>query len=281
MAHRAAGSALWAEAWRTQPAGGPAILGGEYDPDVIEAAYRNGYFPMVQDPSWRVRFRGRVPRPRVPVLPGSADPYELTWWAPPVRPVIIRSTVRAGRRLRQTLRTCGWSSTVNQDFAGVVRRCGPGRGESTWLSEKLVRGYLELHERGVSHSVEIWERDELVAGAFGSVIGGVFCGDSAFRTRDYAAKVAILDLCQRFMDAGVVLVDCQDHRNGLDSIGSVLVGFDDYREVLRRTTDWRPTPAVDPRPVARLVDWLQGGNAHAAAHAQVQAKGARKGEGDR
>jgi Leu/Phe-tRNA-protein transferase len=148
MTHRAAGSSLWDTAWRTQPAGGPAILGGDYDPDVIEAAYRNGYFPMVQPASWRERFRRRVPRPRVPVLPGRADPYELTWWAPPVRPVIIRSTVRAGRRLRQTLRRCGWTSTANHDFAGVLRRCGPERGESTWLSEKLIGGYLELH-RGV------------------------------------------------------------------------------------------------------------------------------------
>lgn len=257
MTHGAAGSSLWETAWRTQPPGGPAILGGDYDPDVVEAAYRNGYFPMVQQVSWRQRFRRRVPRARVPVLPGSADPYELTWWAPLVRPVIIRSTVRAGRRLRQTLRGCGWTSTMNQDFAGVLRRCGPERGESTWLSENLVNAFLQLHERGVSHSVEVWDGDELIAGAFGSVIGGVFCGDSAFRTRDYAAKIAILDLCQRVMDAGIVMVDCQDNQNGLNSIGSVPIGFDNYREVLRRTTHWRPVPEADRRPVSRLLDWVR------------------------
>jgi leucyl/phenylalanyl-tRNA--protein transferase len=250
MTHRAAGSRLWRTAWRTQPPGGPAIVGGDYDPDVLEAAYRHGYFPMAQEPGWS------VPHPRVPVLPGSADPDELTWWAPRIRPVITRSTVRAGRRLRQVLRTSGWTSTMNRDFAGVVRRCGPGRGESTWLSEELAGAYRALHARGVSHSVEIWAGDTLVAGAFGSVIGGVFCGDSAFRTRDHAAKVAILDLCQRVMEAGVVLVDCQDHRNGLDSIGSVLIGFDDYREILRRTEHWRPVPPGESRPVSRLVDWV-------------------------
>jgi leucyl/phenylalanyl-tRNA---protein transferase len=255
--HRAARSPLWETAWRTQPVGGPAILGGDYDPDVLEAAYRNGYFPMVQHLSWRHRFRRRVPRPRLPVLPGSVDPYELTWWAPLVRPVIIRSTVRAGRRLRQTLRRSGWTSTMNRDFAGVLRRCGPERGESTWLSQKLVRAYVALRERGVSHSVEVWEGEELVGGAFGSVIGGVFCGDSAFRTRDNAAKVAVLDLCQRLMEAGVVMVDCQDDRNGLETIGSVPIGFDDYRTILRRTRDWRPMPADERRPVDRLVDWVR------------------------
>lgn len=257
MTHPAAVSPLWETAWKTQPPGGPAILGGDYDPDVIEAAYRNGYFPMVQQSSWRDRFRRRVPRPRVPVLPGAADPYELTWWAPPVRPVIIRSTVRAGRRLRQALRRCGWTSTMNRDFAGVLRRCGPARGEPTWLGQRLVDAYLGLHERGISHSLEVWEGDELIAGAFGSIIGGVFCGDSAFRTRDHAAKVAILDLCQRVMDAGVLVVDCQDDRNGLAAIGSVIVGFDDYRDVLRRTAHWRPVPAEDRRSVGRLIDWLQ------------------------
>ena len=145
---------------------------------------------------------------------------------------------------------------MNRDFAGVLRRCGPERGEATWLSEKLVGAYEELHDRGVSHSIEVWDGDELVAGAFGSVIGGVFCGDSAFRTRDYAAKVAILDLCERLMTAGVVLVDCQDPRNGLDSIGSVPIGIDDYREILRRTRDWQPVPPEDRRPVGRLVDWV-------------------------
>ena len=257
MAHRAAESSLWETAWRTQPAGGPAILGGDYDPDVLEAAYRHGYFPMVQDRPWQRGFRQRVPRPRVPVLPGSVNPYELTWWAPSMRPVIVRSTVRAGRRLRQTLRRSGWTSTMNQDFVGVLRRCGPERGESTWLSARLVEAYVALHRRGVSHSVEVWDGDNLIAGAFGSIIGGVFCGDSAFRTCDYGAKVAVLDLCQRFLDAGGVMVDCQDHRNGLDSIGSVIVGIGDYRELLRRTAHWQPVPAEDPQPVERLVDWLQ------------------------
>lgn len=256
--HPATLSALWHTAWRTQPPGGPAILGGDYDPDVLETAYRNGYFPMVQERP-RTRILRRAARPRVPVLPGSADPEELTWWAPVVRPVILRRTVRAGRRLRQTLRRCGWTSTMNRDFEGVVRRCGPARGESTWLSEKLARAYIALHERGVSHSVEVWDGDELVAGAFGSIIGGVFCGDSAFRTRDYGAKVAILDLCQRVMDAGVVMVDCQDDRNGLDSIGSVLIAITDYREVLRRTSHWCPALPTDRQPVSRLVDWLAAG----------------------
>ncbi len=146
---------------------------------------------------------------------------------------------------------------MNRSFAEVLRRCGPARGESTWLSEKLIEAYLGLHERGVSHSIEVWEGDELVAGAFGSIIGGVFCGDSAFRTRDYGAKLAILDLCQRLMEAGVVLVDCQDHRNGLDSIGSVLVGFDDYRTILHRTAHWNPVPVGQSLPLARLLDWLQ------------------------
>src|SRR6187200_1751193 len=75
MAHRAAESSLWETAWRTQPVGGPAILGGDYDPDVLEAAYRHGYFPMVQDRPWQRGFRQRVPRPRIPVLPGSVNPY--------------------------------------------------------------------------------------------------------------------------------------------------------------------------------------------------------------
>src|SRR5262245_3123328 len=95
MTHPAATSPLWGTAWRTQPEGGPAILGGAYDPDVLYAAYRHGYFPMVEE---------HLPprRSRVPVLPGSVRPIELTWWAPRYRPVILRSTVRVGRRMRQT-----------------------------------------------------------------------------------------------------------------------------------------------------------------------------------
>ena len=143
MTHRAADSSLWETAWRTQPVGGPAILGGDYDPDVLEAAYRHGYFPMVQDRSWQRGFRHGVPRPRVPVLPGSVNPYELTWWAPSMRPVIVRSTVRAGRRLRQTLRRSGWTSTMNHDFAGVLRRCGPERGDVR--ADRLPRA-VSLHQ---------------------------------------------------------------------------------------------------------------------------------------
>ena len=57
MVHPAVGSPLWETAWRTQPDGGPAILGGDYDPDVVQTAYRHGYFPMVDQTSWRAFMR--------------------------------------------------------------------------------------------------------------------------------------------------------------------------------------------------------------------------------
>jgi leucyl/phenylalanyl-tRNA--protein transferase len=69
-----------------------------------------------------------------------------------------------------------------------------------------------------------------------------------------ASKVAVVDLCQRFVEAGVVLVDTQDESDHMARLGQIPVHRADYIDLVHAFRDEQATLPTDRRPVARLVD---------------------------
>ncbi|MCA1845581.1 MAG: leucyl/phenylalanyl-tRNA--protein transferase, partial [Actinobacteria bacterium] len=112
--------------------------------------------------------------------------------------------------------------------------------------------YRALHRAGVAHSLEVWSGDDLVGGLYGVLTGRVFSGESMFHRVDDASKAAVVDLCQRFTEAGIVLIDTQDESDHMARLGQVLLHRDDYVDVLHHFRDEAVDLAGDRRPVARL-----------------------------
>ena len=98
------------------------------------------------------------------------------------------------------------------------RRARDGGG--TWITPEMREAYLELHRRGIAHSVEVRLGDELVGGLYGIRIGRVFFGESMFSREPDASKVALSSLVQRSAESGIELIDCQMHSHHLASLGS-------------------------------------------------------------
>jgi leucyl/phenylalanyl-tRNA--protein transferase len=142
---------------------------------------------------------------------------------------------------------------VDVAFDDVVAGCADRGTEGTWITDRMREGYAELHRAGGAHSLEVWDGARLVGGLYGVLTGRVFSGESMFHAETDASKVALVDLCARLLEAGVVLVDTQQPTEHLAAMGQVLVHRAEYLQVLAALRDEVAVLPVDRRPVARLV----------------------------
>ena len=229
-------------------------LGGTLEPAMLVAAYRAGCFPWPSTgPDERAlerQARRLVRSGAVPLLPG--DDGLVPWCSPDPRAVLLPDQVVVSRSLRRTLRRSGWTTTVDAAFEAVVDGCADRGTDGTWITDRMRAGYAELHRAGVAHSLEVWDGDRLVGGLYGVLTGRVFSGESMFHTRTDASKVALVDLCDRLLEAGVVLIDTQQPTEHLAAMGQVLVHRAEYLQVLTALRDDVAVLPTDRRPVARL-----------------------------
>ncbi len=226
-------------------------VGGRLEPVTLAAAYRAGAFPW---PGALGPSTGRLARRSgAPLLDGPDR--TVPWMSPHPRAVLLPSMLTVSRSLRRTLRTSGWSTTVDQAFGDVMAGCA-ARPE-TWISGRMRGAYEALHAAGGAHSLEVWQDGRLVGGLYGVRTGGVFSGESMFHLATDASKVALVDLVARMGEGGIVLLDTQQETEHMASLGQVPVAREDYLQVLRRLRErstWLPT---DDRPVARLSETVR------------------------
>jgi leucyl/phenylalanyl-tRNA---protein transferase len=202
-------------------------VGADLEPATLVAAYHRGIFP------W----------------PHTGSP--LPWFSPDPRAVLPPGRFHVSGSLRRTLRRSGWETTVDRDPAAVIVACAE-RPEGTWITAELRAAYLELAALGWVRSLEVWHEEELVGGIYGVQVGGVLTGESMFHRRSDASKVALLDLCARFADAGGALVDVQLQTPHLRSLGAVEIARSDLLRLLEHEAGRPCRMRTDRLPVARL-----------------------------
>ena len=99
----------------------------------------------------------------------------------------------------------------------------------------------------------MWAGDELVGGLYGLLIGRLFCGESMFYRVSDASKVGVVDLCDRLVEAGVLLIDTEEESEHLERLGQVTMPREEYLEAVHSLRDDYVNLSTDRRPVARLV----------------------------
>ena len=228
-------------------------LGGTLEPATLVAAYRAGCFPWPStgryERSLERQARRLIRTGAVPLLPGTDG--LVPWCSPDPRAVLLPDQVVVSRSLRRTLRRCGWTTTLDTAFDAVVGGCAD-RAEGTWITDRMREGYLALHEAGGAHSIEVWDGGRLVGGLYGVLTGRVFSGESMFHRETDASKVALVDLCARLLEAGVVLLDTQQPTEHMATMGQVVVRREEYLHALAQLRDAEVQLPTDRRPVARL-----------------------------
>lgn len=166
---------------------------------------------------------------RVGVFPWSSDPM-VTWWSPDPRAIFDLESYQPSRSLRKRIRRAGWTFAFDRSFEGVMRLCAeptPDR-PNTWITSDFVAAYTELSRQGLAHSVEVYEKEELVGGLYGVTLGGFFGGESMFHRRADASKAAVLALVQHLRERGFMLLDAQVPNPHLASLGAVEISREEY-----------------------------------------------------
>ena len=188
---------------------GLVAVGGDLRPERLVAAYASGVFPWY------------------------SEGYLPMWWSPDPRAVFEPAGGHVSHSLRKVLKRAAFELSFDTCFARVMRECGRGRTDGTWILPERVVAYEELHRRGAAHSLEVWVDRELVGGIYGVQVGGLFAAESMFHRRRDMSKVALVALLQSLTAAGIELFDVQFATPHLQSLGAVELP---RREYLRRLT---------------------------------------------
>jgi leucyl/phenylalanyl-tRNA--protein transferase len=176
---------------------------------LLVAAYEAGYFPMAQDSG------------------------EIHWYSPDPRGILPIEAYHPSRRLLRVIRSGRFEVTVNRAFRDVMLACAADRDEGTWINGEIVDSYCALHERSLSHSIEVWRDGTLVGGLYGVGMRGAFFGESMFHRVADASKVAVWHLCGILKTRGYQVLDIQWLTPFLATMGAIEVSRDEYLDRLQ------------------------------------------------
>ncbi len=182
------------------------------------------------------------------IFPWYSEGQPILWWSPDPRMVLRPEDFHASRSLRRTLRRGDWSFTTNRDFEGVIDACAESRPgqEGTWITPAMRRAYVDLHQAGWAHSVEVCRNGQLVGGIYGVAIDGAFFGESMFHRLTDASKLALWYLCTLLERDGFAVLDCQMHTAHLETLGATTLPRRAFCELLgqccTRLKAWQPAP---------------------------------------
>jgi len=166
---------------------------------------------------------------------------EIEWYLPDPRAIIPLEGFHVSRSLAKQLRQRTFDIQVDRDFDGVMRGCAD-RPEGSWISEKFIQLYGDLHRRGLAHSVEAWQNGRLVGGVYGVAIGAAFMAESMFHRETNASKVALAALVQLLREGGFTLLDVQFATPHLLQFGAIEIPNALYSCLLRSAVDTTPKP---------------------------------------
>ena len=187
-------------------------------PDLVIEAYKRGVFPWYSEGQ--------------PVL----------WWSPDPRCVFYPEKFHVSRSFKRTLNNNTFDVKTNTVFKEVMLACAaprindaisnePAASEpGTWITEKMIDVYGQLHEAGIAHSIECWHQNELVGGMYGLVLGDMFFGESMFSKMKDASKVAIHHVCTVIKPS---LIDAQVYSRHLHTLGAQVIDRQDFIDHIR------------------------------------------------
>ncbi len=176
-------------------------------PELVLRAYSIGLFPMSE----------------------SADDPALFWVEPKLRGIIPLQTFHVPKRLSRTLRNLPFEIRYDSNFDAVIDACGSKtRKSETWINQRIKTLYRALFDMGHCHTVECWQKDQLVGGLYGVSLNGAFFGESMFSLARDASKIALVHLVERLIAKGFILLDTQFITDHLKQFGTIEIPQSEY-----------------------------------------------------
>lgn len=173
----------------------------------------------------------------------------IKWWSPDPRTVILLDSFDFPED-RYNLLKDTFEVTYNTDFEKVLRLCQQvynvkDRMNNEWLTERSFRTFMELHQKGFAHSVEICKNKQLVGGAFGVVIGKLFFGEYTFGIMENADEFSVLSLLKQLSDEKFILIDMQKPTIFLDGLEYDELSRVEYVGICKDNVEKYPSNILD------------------------------------
>ena len=196
---------------------GLLAIGGDLSEQRLVLAYRIGIFPWYS-------FR---------------DIKQPVWFCPKKRFVIFPNEIHVSHSMRNLLNKNQYHFTINRDFDRVIRACSTVQDrfheEGAWLGEEVIAAYTRLNRLGYATSVEVWDKDEKLAGGlYGVTMCKCFIGESMFSLVPNGSKIALIALARILEENGWKFIDCQLETPHLRSMGARYIDYDEYMEIMNR-----------------------------------------------
>lgn len=173
------------------------------------------------------------------IFPWYTEGIPLPWHCPEWRAVIDFDDLTIPRSLEKTGRKGDLTFTIDRQFRIVMRECALARRprqRGTWITSEFETVYNALHDDGMAHSVEAWDRaGELVGGLYGIDAGGVFCGESMFYKVPNASKLSLLFLIDHLRSRGSTWLDSQVITPHMQALGAKEINRNEFLDKLKET----------------------------------------------
>ena len=172
------------------------------------------------------------------IFPWHMDDIPLPWYCPEHRAILEFKDLHIARSLERERRRSNFTFTIDKAFRRVTEECSrtarPGQ-KGTWITNEFLAVYNQLHEKGMAHSVEAWDANNLVGGIYGVNAGGVFCGESMFYNQPNASKLALLFLIDHLEARGSAWLDAQVMTPHMRALGAKEIGRAVFLQKLHQT----------------------------------------------
>ncbi|WKN29618.1 leucyl/phenylalanyl-tRNA--protein transferase [Porifericola rhodea] len=195
---------------------GGIALGGDLSPDRLLLAYCSGIFPWYD------------------------EGQPIIWHAPDPRFVMFPERLKVSRSMRPIFNQKKFDITLDTDFRQVITACQQTRRrgqQGTWITDEMLEAYCYLHKLGYAHSVEVWQKGQLLGGLYGVSLGSIFFGESMFSKVSNASKAGFITLVWELQKRGFSLIDSQVHTPHLESMGAEEIPRSDYMELLNQALE--------------------------------------------
>ena len=190
---------------------GIVAYGGDLNPLRILEAYKSGIFPWFE------------------------SDQKLMWWSPDPRMILYADKFKVSKSFKAFLKKSNYKVTFNKDFELVINSCANIKRinqKGTWITEGLIKSFIDLHKMGKAISVEVWEDDDIVGGLYGLDLDDVFCGESMFSKSSNASKIALYYLTKELRKNNYRFIDCQVPSEHLKSLGGEIISRSNFLDLI-------------------------------------------------
>jgi leucyl/phenylalanyl-tRNA--protein transferase len=168
------------------------------------------------------------------IFPMSESRYDssVNWYSARQRGILPIDAFRVSSNVQRIICQGRFTCRINTRFRDVMKECA--KRDSTWISDVIINSFDVLHMAGHSHSVEMYDSDnKLAGGLYGVSLGAAFFGESMFKHQKEADKVALWYCHQILEKNGFELWDTQFYTDHLAQFGCIEISAEEYSRRLK------------------------------------------------